>query len=304
MIQLIKEVRIMAQELNKHIIDSNEKLSDLTEQFLHGKPFVGAFVFDTEELRIQFFSDVGIDLSTFEEKYYYFNRDKNVHVAESSEGYIWISTMGLVARTRVTKNKFVNAIEGQTKVLQYLLHEAFILSKSDNSLDIDGYNYSQIEMLTPLIFHHAIFYYELLAKAYLSIYNQKFLPKHTLSYLLKLVKQTMYKYHHNNTFFHCQVIPSFEEIVRHISTIPGNFNEAYVKYDDNELDPTTVPFSPDNFESFLEIVRISSDIITDLYYDKDGSFYIKPHLYERLIAKCNSEEQREKIAEQYAFLLE
>ena len=293
----------MAQELVKHLINSSEDLSDLIDHFLHGAPFVGAFVFDTDELRADFFAGVGVDLTVFEEKYYYFNPEKKIHIAESSDGYIWISTMGLVARTRITKNQFVNAVEGQAKVLIYLLNEALVLSQDENSLDIDGYNYSQIEMLTPLIFNHAIFYYEVLAKSYLSIFNQHFEPKHTLVYLLGLVKQTMYKLHHNNTIFHIAIIPPFEEIVRHISTIPGKFNEAYVKYDDNKTDNTAVLFNPDYLKNSIEIVRVTSDIITELYYDRQGSFYIEPHYFERMIENCSTEKEKENIKERFGFLL-
>ena len=294
----------MAQELVKHLIDTKDKLADLLDRFLCGTPFVGAFVFDTKELRTGFFSGIGVDLSIFDQKYYYFNPESNIHISESSDGYIWISTMGLVARTRITKNQFVNAVEGQAKVLIYLLNEALVLSQDENSLDIDGYNYSQIEMLTPLIFHHAIFYYEVLAKSYLSIFKQTFGHKHTLSYLLDIVKQTMYKLHHNNTFFHSEIIPPLEEIVRHISTIPGEFNEAYVKYDDNETDNTAVLFNPDHLENSIEIVRITSEIITDLYYNSQDSVYIEPHYFEQLLEGCNSEEKRERVKQRFCFLLE
>jgi hypothetical protein len=52
----------------------------------------------------------------------------------------------------------------------------------------------------------------------------------------------MFRLGHNDTNFYAYIIAAFEHIVEYISTIPSNFREEYVKYDDNSGDSTIIRF--------------------------------------------------------------
>lgn len=293
----------MKKDIEKINIQNTDDLRYLVHRFLNGPPFACAFEFADRELFACFLESVGIDEIGFQEKYYYFDIENSIHISESESGYVWISTMGLVAMSRITGNQFINACYGQKVVLTHLLDEAIEISSGDSVYDVDSNLYSQIEALTPTLFHNTIFYFETLAKAYLSV-NGKAIPfTHKLSDLLKLVKETMFEKNHNNTLFHANVIPMFEEIVRHIGSIPGKFKEEYVKYDDNPQDTTLIQFNPSNLKNMRENVELSHDMITEMYYSPNDCIYLKGGLYHRLVQKSQNDDQRNHVETTYGFLL-
>ncbi len=289
--------------MEKIHISNDEELQELINRFCNGPTFAAAFEFDSDELWEGFLNAIGLDLDSFNEKYFYYDKNKEIHISESSEGYIWISTIGLVAKTRVTDNKYINTCGWQKDILIYLLGEAIALSKDERTYDVDGYNYSKVKELTPALFHNTIFYFETLAKAYLSVNGQDVPKTHKLDELFDLVKCTMFKKHHNNTLFHAHTIPIFEGVVKHIAAIPGSFKEQYVKYDDNPQDTTFVVFHPDHLEEMQNLVKITWDMVADMYYDKE-SLYLGKDLYQRLLDECTDEEARKRLKDVYGFLLE
>lgn len=285
-------------------VSNTKELQDLINRFNNGPAFAMAFEFDTEELWEQFLAVVGLTTKTFNEKYYYFDDVKGIHISESEKGYVWISTMGLIAKSRSTGNRYLNACSWQKIVLIHLLDDAILLAENENTYDVDGYNYSMIEELTPALFHNTLFYFETLAKAYLSINGQAFPKNHKLSELLKLVKQTMFAKQHNNTLFHAHVVPLFEGVVNHISSIPGKFKEQYVKYDDNPMDSTVVEFSSKHLKEIRDLVEVSHDMVSEMYCDTENCFYLHTNLYQRLMNNCKNDEDRKRVETVYSFLFE
>ena len=286
------------------IVISNENDSQyLIDRYRNGPVFAKAFVFEDEALYVNFFKEVGISLELFERKYYYFDKEKNVHISKSERGFVWISTMGLVATSRVTKNNYVNAFLSQVSILLKLLDEGVEVCNDDTVYNIDSYSYGRIEQLTLSLFHSLIFFSETLLKAYISLQGEKVPRTHKLQTLLKSAKEIMFRKKHDNTLFHAYIIPFIEREVLHISSIPGGFKEEYVKYDDNPHDTTLMPFRSDSFMETRDFVVLSEDIISCLYYDPDEHMYLKQGLYERLIEKCETNEARAAIDSVYSFLV-
>lgn len=285
-------------------VTNTKELQNLIDQFRNGPQFASAFEFETEELWVQFLCELGLTVEEFNEKYYYFDATKKIHISESEKGYVWISNMGLIAKSRSTGNQYLNACSWQKILLIHLLDEAIQLSENEKTYDIDGYNYSLVEDLTPALFHNLIFYFETLAKAYLSINEQDIPKSHKLNDLLNLVKTTMFVKHQNNTLFHAYVIPMFEDIVNYISSIPGQFKEQYVKYDDNPQDPTVIEFDPERLKLERDLVAISYDMLCDMYYGTEDCLYLHKDLFQRMMARCNIDEDREHFETKYGFLLE
>lgn len=293
----------MEQSFEKITVSNTKDVEDLAHRFCSGERFTGAFIFQDDDLFSHFLSEVGIDYSIIQKNHYYFDNKTKIHISEClEEDYIWISTMGLVARAKTTGNKFLNAWYYQKIVLVHLLEDVIQLCSDESTYLVGSWNYSMVEQLTPAIFHQTIFYYETLAKAYLSINNKSIPHTHTLKSLLKSVKETMFEKNHNNSLFHAYVIPTFEEIVRHIDSIPGRFNEAYVKYDDNPQDTTLVAFDADLFQDFYNVIAVTDDIISDLYYNPEKCHYAKTGLYEKMINNCKTEQDRIRIEKVYHFL--
>ncbi len=286
------------------IIKDDEDLEYLLHRYLNGPSFAMAFVFNNDDLYARFFEVAGISVEEFREKNYFFNEEKNIHISESEFGFVWISTMGLVATSRATKNKFVNAFLSQAPILLHLLDEAIGICNDERIYDIDSHLYQMVEERTMALFHNLIFFSEILLKAYISLQGENVPHTHKLETLLKRTKETMFKNGHNDTLFHAYIIPLIEGEVLHISSIPGKFKEEYVKYDDNEHDTTLMIFRADYFLQIRDFVRMSEDIITGLYYNPAEQLYLKQGLYERLLEKCETEQAKDAIKKVYKYLIE
>ena len=294
----------MVTKDDAYIIKDDSDLEYLLHRYLNGPSFAMAFVFDSDDLYTRFFDGIGVSVEEFQEKYYYFDQEKNVHISESEFGFLWISTMGLVATSRATKNKFVNAFLCQEPILLHLLDEAIEICNDERIYDIDSHPYQMVEERTMALFHNLIFFSEIMLKAYISLQGESVPHTHKLETLLKRTKEVMFKKGHNDTLFHGYIIPMIEGEVLHISSIPGKFKEEYVKYDDNEHDTTLMIFRSDYFVQIRDFVRMSEDIIMGLYYNPDERMYLEQGLYERLLEKCETEKAKKAIETVYKFLIE
>lgn len=284
-------------------IKTEEDLKYLVHKYKYGEPMAFAFVFDNDELYTRFFAEIGINLDLFLENHYFYDPERNIHISESEFGYVWISTMGLVAKSKITGNKYVNACYGQKIVLTELLNKAITICANESVYDVDSYAYSEIEQLTPTLFHNSLFFFETVMKAYLSLCEKTVPFTHKLEDLLILLKQTMFEMGHNNTMFHAHVVPMIEELVNHINRIPGKFKEEYVKYDDNPQDITVILFDINHLNNMRNEVEFIHDIIFGLYYDINDQLYLRPNLYDRLLQKSETEEAKNRIRTTYGFLL-
>lgn len=264
----------MNNDFEKINIDSEDALVFLINRFFECPGFAKAFVFSNDDLYKRFFNSVDVDLDLFHKNFYYFDKEKNIHISESERGYVWISTLGLVATQRVTTNKYVNAFLSQEMVLSLLLDEIIEICNNENCYDIDSALYARLEILTPTIFHHIVFFYETFAKAYLSLNNVSFSKTHKLKNLFELTINTMKSTNQDNTLFHRLLLPSFQSMVEHIKNISGDFKEQFIKYDDNSQDTTFIIYNINDLISQRDIVKMGLDAILDLYYCHKKSIYM------------------------------
>lgn len=280
-----------------------QQLELLLQKIKCKEEFADSFQFETENLRESFLNASLPDDICFEERNFYFDPDRNLHIAESENGYFWISTMGLVATGKVSENKYMNAFASQKFVLTAILDSAEIICNSESVYDVDSFRSGQLKELTPAIWQHYVFFFEIFGKAYLAISGHDVEHGHHISSILTQVKETMYEMYHNDTLFHAYVIPSFEGLMNHINRIPGKFNEAFIKYDDNAGDTTQFSFSGNTLKEIRNIVAFCDDFIWDYYYSKNDPLYLKPGLFNQLLYKAPNEEARKVIEQKYSFLI-
>ena len=293
----------MVTKEDAYIVKDDNDLEYLLYRYINGPSFAMAFIFDNDDLYTRFFDGIGVSVEEFQKRYYYFDQEKNVHISESESGFVWISTIGLVATSRATKNKFINAFLSQKPILLHLLDEAIEICKDERIYDIDSHLYQMVEERTMALFHNLIFFSEVMLKAYISLQGESVPHTHKLETLLKRTKEVMFKREHNNTLFHGYIIPTIEGEVLHISSIPGKFKEECIKYDDNEHDTTLMIFRSDYFVQIRDFVMMSEDIIMGLYYNPNERLYFEQGLYERLLEKCETEQAKKAIEKAYKFLI-
>lgn len=294
----------MKAEPKKVKISTDESLQNLITQYQNSSQFAAAFEFETDELWNKFAIAINLDLEIFERCGYLFDKKSNVHISKSKDGYIWISTVGLVAKSRITNNRFLNACCWQKIILLHLIDEAIPLANDESTYDIDSLNYSVIESLTPAIFHNLLFYFEIFAKAYLEICGKKVPHTHSLKKLLKLAKETMFEKQQNNTLFHAYAISALESVTNYVESIPEPFKEEYVKYDDNPDDVTFVVFDAEYLKEMRESIKIIYEMVSDMYYNLDNCYCCKNNLYQKLLDDAKTKEKKKRIVEKYGYLLD
>lgn len=70
----------MNDETERIKISTSKELQTLLTRFQNGPPFAAAFEFATEELWKKFATAINIDLEKFENCYYYFDKNSNIHI--------------------------------------------------------------------------------------------------------------------------------------------------------------------------------------------------------------------------------
>lgn len=97
----------------------------------------------------------------------------------------------------------------------------------------------------------------------------------------------MYKKGHNDTIFQAHIIAEFKKVLKYIESIPGEFKEHFVKYDDNSEDDTVIHFNIDSLNEIQKTIDMSNDFIISYYYEHDV-MYLKSGLLERLTNKAKT----------------
>ncbi len=285
-------------------INSNEDLDYLLKRIKAGPIFSEAFRFEPDNLKEQLLFALDISLDEFNQKCFYYNDKELLHISESEHGYLWISTMGLVAQKNPIDNQYVNACQYQYIVLSLLLEKAISLCEDEKIYDVESYNNEYLCSFTPALFHNSIFYFETFGKAYLALNNIPNIKTHKLSEILKVVKKTMFDLNHNDTLFHAQIVVAFELEVEYLSTIHSNFKEEYVKYADNPDDFTIIRFRKNEMVNMKHTIDLCHDFIMDYYYDKTEANYLQQGLFNRLLKKASNDEERKRVINMYSYLID
>ena len=257
----------------KIILKTEQDIDELINTIRKRKRFAQSFVFENKDLRKKFLSSMGIVSEEFEAKGFYVDETKKIHIAESENGYLWISTMGLVSSREHEENKFVYAFQSQYMVMKLLTDYAIKISEDESIWNIDSWSNEEMGFLTHAIFNNLILFLELFGKTYLSLVGYKVKHTHRISKIICDVKKAMNENGHNDTLFHECIIKEFEKIGNYIQTIPGSFVEEYVKYNDNKYDDTVIRFDKDSLKRALDFVNTCMDFIDS--FSNKGNYLLR-----------------------------
>jgi hypothetical protein len=290
-------------EENFIVISNQSDLDDLVKNFKDTEPFANQFKFPDRNLFIALLVTLEIDYEDFTKKYFYYDHHRKIHIAESDFDYIWISTYGLIAKEKATKNRAVNACINQYTVLELLIEKSLETIKDERIYDIDGSGFGYLSELSPALFHNLLFYTEVFCKAYLSL-NETVAPHtHQLSLLYQKTVETMHAKNHNNSLFQVRILEPLYRFVDHVNSLPNDFREHFVKYDDNPGDDTVIIFEPEHLIGIKGIFELSHDFITDFYHLGERSHYLKSNLYQEFLLRSKTEEDKARIKKIYGYLV-
>lgn len=284
------------------VISDENQLTRLINKIKRNQLFGKQFKFAERGLFLTLLNELEIDINEFSKNYFYIDHSRNLHIGESQFEYIWISTHGLIAKNKTTTNKAVNSCVNQYTVLSVLMEKAIEVSRKESVYDIDSHYFGYLSELSPALFHNILFYIEVFCKAYLSLNGIKIKNTHKLSLIYEKTVEAMKAKKHNNSLFQLRILDPLMKFVDHTNSIPGNFKEQFVKYDDNPDDDTVIIFETGRLQEVKSIFEISNDFILDYYYLGEDTFYLKPGVYERLIEKARTVKQKDKIKEMYKHL--
>lgn len=293
----------MADKDKEYVWISNDaEANSLVDRINGGELFGKEFKFKERRFFLILLEKLEIDYEEFEKTYFHINHSRNLHIAESQFEFVWISTHGLIAKKKATTNKTVNACINQYTVVSLLMEKAIKVSQSKSVYDIDSYDFGYLSELSPALFHNILFYIEVFCKAYLSLNGVKPKNTHKLSLVYNKTVETMKSKKHNDSLFQVRILDPLFKFVDHVNSIPGNFKEQYVKYDDNSEDDTVIIFQTGRLHEVMTIFELSHDFITDYFYMGEETFYLKSGLYKRLLDKAETEEKKNNIRQMYSHL--
>jgi len=286
------------------LISKQSDLDELIDLFAKRELFAYQFRFSEREHFIDFLKAIKINYEDFTEKYFYVDHARKLHISESEFGYVWISTYGLVAKNKATTNRAVNSCVNQYTVLKLLLEKAIAVVQNEKVYNVDSYGFDYLSRLSPALFHNLIFYVEVFCKAYLSLTGVEVKYTHKLSLIYQKTEETMISKNHNNSMFQALILDPLYKLVAHIGTIPGNFKEQFIKYDDNPLDDTTIIFQLGDLIGMMNVIEISNDFINDYFYLGTKTYFLESGFYEKMVDRAETEEKKKEIREMYSHLNE
>ncbi|GEP52748.1 hypothetical protein FNO01nite_34200 [Flavobacterium noncentrifugens] len=284
------------------LISEQSHLDEIINRIYEQKPFANQFKFSKRDFFIALLELLKVNHADFEKKYFYYDSLRKIHISESEFGYVWISTYGLIAKNKATKNRAVNSCLNQYEVISLLFKRAIEVIEDERVYNIDSYSSGLLSKLSPAIFHNLTFYIEVFCKAYLSLTGTQISHTHSLSLIYQKTVETMVSKKHNDSLFQILVLDPLYKFVDHLGKIPGNFKEQYIKYDDNPLDDTIILFEPEGLSEMIVILELSVDFINDYFYIGNKTHYLKTNVFQRMLEKADTEEKKKKIREMYPHL--
>lgn len=296
-------MKFKTQNGEEYILISHQAdLVELINRISSSKEFACLFKFSEREFFNTLLESLDISYDDFTKKYYHYNVLRKLHISESEFGFVWISTLGLVAKNKETNNPVINSCLNQYTVISILLEKALETVKNEMVYDIDSYNSGLLSKLSPAIFHNLIFYVEVFCKAYLSLTGAKVEHTHKLSLIYSQTVEVMKSNNHDNSLFQVWIIDPLYKLVDHLSKIPGGFKEHFIKYDDNPMDDSVIMFDLASLSEMSTLLEVSADFITDYFYSGIETYYLKTNLYQRLLDKADTEVDKERVRNLYPHL--
>ncbi len=284
------------------LISGHADLEELTTRMIENEEFACQFKFSERELFTTLLESLKIDYDDFATKYYHYNASRKLHISESEFGYVWISTLGLVAKKEAARSPAINSCLNQYTVISLLLGKAFETVKDERVYDIDSYSFGLLGQLSPAIFHNLTFYVEVFCKAYLSLVGVQIPHTHKLSLIYSKTVQAMNSNNHDNSLLQVLIIDPLYKFVDHLSKIPIGFKEHFIKYDDNPMDDSVILFETESLAEIKTVLELSVDFITEYFYRGIETSYLETNLYQRLLDKADTEEKKKRIQNLYPHL--
>lgn len=109
---------------------------------------------------------------------------------------------------------------------------------------------------------------------------------------------------HNNSMFQALILDQLYKLVAHVGSIPGDFKEQFIKYDDNPLDDTSIIFQPDDLIGMMNVLELSNDFINDYFYFGKKTYYLESGFYQKMLVKAKTEEKKKKIEDMYSHIVD
>lgn len=293
---------IIENEEEYILISEQSHLDELVNRVVEENQFAKQFKFADRKFFISLLESLNINYEDFSKKYFYYDAGRKLHISESQFDYVWISTYGLIAKNKATNNRAVNSCISQYEVISLLFKKAIEVVQDERVYDIDSYNFNILSKLTPAIFHNLTFYVEVFCKAYLSLTDTQVPHSHKLSLLYKKTVETMVSQKHNNSLFQILVLEPLYKFVNHIESIPGDFKEHFIKYDDNPLDDTVILFDLAGLIEMTSILELSIDFIKDYFHIGTETHYLESNIYQKMLDIADTEEKKKRVRELYPHL--
>lgn len=296
-------------------IKTEEKLNHLCNSIKNGVVFADSFSFENESLLHAFFDNLSIDITNFNEKTYYYNEEKEIHITKNEANIYWISTMGLVPQEKLSINKYFNSLSSQHWVMITLIEKVRLILSGENIYFAESYYQEKVAGISQALFGNTVLYCELLGKAYLSIDKndrktiredriakiRKGSDGHRLGNISTAVRDVLYENGHNNTYFHFYYAFLLKSMSEYLRGLPG-FKEAYIKYDDNLKDFTVVSLSKSNLALLEQMISNTYTAVYDFYFGFDQDCFTQGY-FEYLLSQAKTDEQMQYVKTNYVFLI-
>ena len=190
----------------------------------------------------------------------------------------------------------------QHTVISLLIAKSVEVVKNEDVYDVDSHNSGTLSNLSPAIFHNMIFYIEVFCKAYLNLSGFQVERGHKLQVIYQKTVEAVNRNQHDDSLFQILVLEPLYRFVYHITRIPGNFKEQFIKYDDNPSDDTVVLFELSLLNEILVLLELSCDFIWDYFYMGAETHYLKTNVYQRMLDRADTDEKKDRIRALYPHL--
>lgn len=107
---------------------------------------------------------------------------------------------------------------------------------------------------------------------------------------------------HNDSLFQILVLERIYNFVSHIESMPKEFKEHNIKYNDNLTDDSVILFDLDGLNSMKAILELSIDFISDYFYMGTKTHYLETNVFQRMLDRADTEEKKNQIKELYPHL--
>ena len=94
-------MEFITEKGEEYILVSNQThLEELITRISEQEQFAYQFKFSDRGFFIALLESLKINYNDFTAKYYHYDASRKLHIGESEFGYVWISTLGLIAKNK------------------------------------------------------------------------------------------------------------------------------------------------------------------------------------------------------------